>query len=119
MMTAIAITDLDELARGWARRLEDWEAERLNKPVVEARPMLAARIGVSPGTLENIRRDRVKELRPSIIERLRAAYQAEREKQLKLLEHDLEITRALAPGSRAVSAVVAVVDSARGNQADE
>lgn len=40
-----------ELARDWARRLEDMEQVRTGAPKKTVRPAIAEKVGVSPGTL--------------------------------------------------------------------
>lgn len=94
---SVNATSFDDLARQYARTLEDREALSNGQPITKARESVARRIGVPPGTLENLRRQRIKGIRAWIFERLRTAYEADCERQLKLLEHELEITRSLAP----------------------
>ena len=57
-----------------ARVIEDQEARRLGIPVVSARSRVANRIGVAPGTLENLRRLRTKIVPNWLMNRLRAEF---------------------------------------------
>jgi transcriptional regulator with XRE-family HTH domain len=55
-----------ELTARRARYLEDIECARRGLSLAEARPELAARIGVPPGTLERLRRDTLKNVSPEV-----------------------------------------------------
>lgn len=89
----MAVIAFDDEAREWARHLEDREASRCG-PLSVARKSLARRIGVSAGTLENLRRGRIKGIKAYIFERIRAAYLAELTRQKGLLEHEIAVAQA-------------------------
>lgn len=82
-----------ERARGWVRTLEDREAARNSHPVSEARPSVARRTGISPGTLANIRNGRLKAIAVHVYDRLRAAVIRELETEVRHLEHELQLLR--------------------------
>lgn len=82
-----------EQARKWARTLEDAEAYRLGIPVAEARGSLAHRLGVSPGTLENLRRLRTKIVPNWMMTRLRTEFVPVLQNQIMRLEHEIHIAR--------------------------
>lgn len=95
------MTITDALARDWVGKLESGEAKRANLPQKLARPIVARRIGVSPGSLENIARGRTKGIRNWIAERIKAAVIRELETEIRGLTHDLQVARqcGLGPGS--------------------
>lgn len=78
---------------GWVESLEKREAARSGQPVREARVRLANRIGVMPGTLENIRRKRVKEARVGVFEKVRRAFIRSLEDEIAALTHELQMAR--------------------------
>ena len=80
-------------ACAWVRQLEDKEAARIGQPVPVARGFLARRLKVAPGTLENMRRGRVKEPRASLVEKIKGALIRELEGEIQALNHELEILR--------------------------
>lgn len=90
-MDKMTAASFDGLARKWASDLEDREARRSALPVHEARPALARRLGIPAGTLEGLRRDRVKGVRAWVYERLREAVISEIRQEIKRSEHELSI----------------------------
>ena len=82
-----------EKAQGWGRTLEDKEAARTGLRLVEARPLVARKTGVAPGTLENLRNGRLKAIAAHVYERLRAGVIHELEAEMRHLEHELQILR--------------------------
>lgn len=73
--------------------------------------------GVDYWTLWMLRyqRSRLKDIGVSVYMRLKLAYEAERSRQLRLLQHDIEVTKAIAgPADAAVVAAEAVVRAAEG-----
>jgi hypothetical protein len=104
----------DEQASYWAREAEDAAARRLGRTVEEVRPILARTFGLSPGTLENLRRQRTKGVRAFVWDACRRAYETERQRQLKAVAHDLQTTAAIAGASDAVVvAISAVLETAQ------
>jgi transcriptional regulator with XRE-family HTH domain len=91
---------IDATARGWAMRLEDAERKRSGCTLPAARGAVAARLGVAPGTLENIRRGRTKGVRASIFERLCLAVADDIQGEIARLEHDLQVARQCVAGTR-------------------
>lgn len=90
-MTAIAI---DATAEAFARRLEDRERQRSSVSLPVARQAVARRTGVPAGTLENLRRGRIKGVREWVADRLRSALISELEAEFARTEHELAFLRA-------------------------
>lgn len=84
-----AITS-DSLAREWALKLERAEANRTGLPLGAVRTRLAARLGIGPGTLENLRRNRVKGVREWLYETLRQALFDELSRELVAIQHEMD-----------------------------
>ena len=80
-------------ARGWSRYLEDLEARRTGSTVDAVRPAIARRLGVSPGSLEGLRKGRVKLVAAHLFDRLRAAVIRELQHEIRGLEHELSTLR--------------------------
>ena len=82
-----------EVAQGWAARLENRERARTGWPLKAIRPLVAKKVGVSPGTLENLRHGRTKDPRKSIFDKLRAALIRELEAEMRAHEHEIHILK--------------------------
>lgn len=78
-------------ARHLARTLEEREADRSGQTLASVRNLIARRIGASPGFLENLRRDRIKSVPYSVMNRIRAAFVDEVRAEIMRLEHELTI----------------------------
>lgn len=89
-MSVIAI---EETARNWAAELESRESKRSGVSIRDARKIVARRMSVAPGTLENIRNRRTKGVRAGVFERIRAAFMRELEAEMMRLRHELEMAR--------------------------
>jgi len=74
-----------------ARVIEDAEASRLGVRVGKARRTVARRIGASPGTLENIRRLRLKTIPNYLMARIRAEFVAVLQREIRRLEHEISL----------------------------
>lgn len=75
---------------------------------------LEARYGISSHTFWALRYRKPKDIAVSVYARLSAAYQAECEKQMRRLQHDIEITKAITgPDHVAVRAAEALVGEAK------
>lgn len=85
-----AIADVSTANR-LARVLEDHEARRLKLPVIKARSAVARRLGAAPGTLENLRRLRLKSVPSWLMARIRAEFIAVLQSEVRRLEHDISI----------------------------
>lgn len=83
--------DYTEVARGWAARLENRERARTGWPLKTVRSIVAKRVGVSPGTLENLRRGRIKDPRQSLCDKLRAALVRELQAEMRAHEHEIHV----------------------------
>lgn len=77
----------------WADDLERREAQKRGVPRVQARPFLASKMGLLPGTLENIVRKRIKEPKQRIVDAVRNAFIRELEAEIQSLTHSLEMAR--------------------------
>lgn len=90
-------------ARDYARKLEKREAEKLGLPREQARASVARKLRMSPGTLENVSRGRLKDpfrLR-GIVDRLRQAVAVELNEEITRLTHERDKLLAIGapPGS--------------------
>jgi hypothetical protein len=105
-MTAAAYTDR---ARGWARALEDREAARNGMTIADAREAVSRRLAVPAGTLENLRKNRLKAIAAHWYEKLRSGVVRELEAELRHVEHELNIARqiGLDPASGEAHALLA------------
>lgn len=104
-----------EKARAWGRVLEDREASRARMPVKAARPTVARRVGIGPGTLANLRNGRLKAISVHVYERLRICVEQELVNEMKALEHELQTLRqtGVDPREAQVEQVVAHLAAAR------
>lgn len=87
-----AMSDVTTVNR-FARSLEDIEARRRGIRTAEARPIIASRIGVSPGTLENIRRLRTKIVPNWLMNKVRSELISVLQSEIQRLEHEIDIAR--------------------------
>lgn len=87
-MSAVATEDV---ARDWVKRLEDIEIRRSGAPIREARARVARRVGVPAGTLENLRRDRMKGIRAWVYTALHRTLIAEIKREIAAYTHELQI----------------------------
>lgn len=78
-------------ARDWVIAIEDHHARVIGQPLPIARQHLARKVGIAPGTLENIRRGRLKGLRHQVAERLQAFMIHHLKTEINKLTHELEI----------------------------
>jgi hypothetical protein len=83
----VSLAYVDE-ARGWAVALEDQTARQEGLTVAAARPIVAREVGVAPGTLENLRKGRLKGLAKHVYDALQAATVRRLQNQLKRLLHE-------------------------------
>lgn len=84
-------TDAD--AKRWAQSMQDQERVRSGASIPQARRIIARRIGIAPGTLENLDRGRGKGLRGWIRDQIRAAFCREIEAEIARLSHVLAVAR--------------------------
>jgi ABC-type phosphate transport system auxiliary subunit len=99
----------DHSAHRLARELENRERDRSGISLKQARAIVARRLNLLPGTLENLRNNRVKDVRQRVADRLRAAYLRELEREHAALEHELHCLRAT--GSRLDSSEVSEIEA--------
>ena len=74
---------LEITAREWAAALEDRERHKSGTSLPVARKAVAQRLRVSPGTLENLRRGRLKDVKLNLFETLRQAIIREAEREIQ------------------------------------
>ena len=98
-LTHVEFASDEAFASYLVRRLEDKEAKRSGLNVTEVRPIVARRVGIAPGTLENLRRGRIKAIKKHVYEWLIAAADRELRAEIARLEHERAILAAQA-GSR-------------------
>jgi hypothetical protein len=96
----LPMTYVDQAAE-WAKELTRSET-RGPGDQPNAWRRLEARYGISAHTFWSLRYRKPQDIAVSIYMRLQAAYQAECERQMRRLEHELEITKAIAGASNAV-----------------
>lgn len=109
------LTYVETFARDWARQIEDREAGSSGVPVSTARKSIARRIGIAPGTLENLRKGRVKRVTASVYERLHTAVIRELQREIERCTHEIQIARqaGLDPRGADFSALEAAMAKAR------
>ncbi|MBV8895509.1 MAG: hypothetical protein JO051_03280 [Acidobacteriaceae bacterium] len=101
---------IDE-ARGYASKLVLRES-RGPGDTENAMRRIEAKYGVPFSALWSLRYRPPKRIWADLFFQLRAAYEAERERQLRLLQHEIDITKAIAgPSANSVVAAEAVVDA--------
>lgn len=84
----------------WSTELDQREQLRNGGNIASARKRVARRIGVAPGTLENIRRGRTKGVRNWIVSKIYDALMSEKQNEIRRLTHELEILRQCGVDSR-------------------
>lgn len=98
-----------EQARGWAGEMVRREM-RGSSDTAGAMRRLAHRYGIPRSVFHTLRYRSPKDIGASVYLKLLAAYEAECERQRKMLEHELEITRQIAgPHCASVRAAEALV----------
>ena len=86
------------LARDWASILEEKEARRLHLSRSEARTVVARKTGVPEGKLYSLRRNRIKDIGRTFLNRLGAGVIRELQQELARVEHDLQIINQIGVG---------------------
>ena len=94
-----AVSDISTVNR-FASALEDSEARRLGINIPAARRRIAGRIGVSPGTLENIRRLRTKIIPSWLMNKVRAELVSVLQLEIQRLEHEVHLARQIGSDHR-------------------
>jgi hypothetical protein len=89
-----------EAAGNFCRLLEDTEAERSGRTIPQARAAIAARIGVSPGTFENLRKLRSKMVPHWVMERIRAELITVLTNEIGCLQNEISIARQIGTDHR-------------------
>jgi hypothetical protein len=90
-MPAVQLVDA---ASDWARRLEDDVARRRGITVAEARAVVARDTLVPAGTLENLRKRRLKNLGVYAYQQIKSALIRQLQSELRALEHEIHVLRA-------------------------
>lgn len=91
VLTAVAYVDN---ARRWARLIEEDEAARAGLDLEDARPIVARRLGIFPGTLTRLRKKNgLKSISAYAYDRLNRAAAQAIERRLVQLQHELDLTR--------------------------
>lgn len=104
----------EAIARDWVIRIERRESDRSGLPLSDARKVAARKAGIAPGTLENLRKGRVKRVAVSVFERLRTAVIRDLQNEIVRCTHELEMARqcGLDPRSSDVAALEAAICAA-------
>jgi hypothetical protein len=87
-----ALADIS-VAHRLTRSLEQVEARRLNLSIPEARRSVARRLQTSPGTLENLRKLRLKQIPSWLMARIRFEFVAVLQAEIRRLEHEITIAK--------------------------
>lgn len=87
---SFALQDVD-VASGLVGRLEDLEAGRRGTKVSEIRPSVARRIGVTVGTLENVRKRRRKAIPSWLLNSIRRVLVDVLQAEVRALEHEIHV----------------------------
>lgn len=90
---------LDQDAKRWVTFIEDGEARRHGTDVEHIRPLVANRIGCAPGTIERLRKGRVKGVKAWLYARLRVLMIDELQQEIQRLSNELELARACGVGA--------------------
>lgn len=85
------MSSVDIATRNWAIGLEDRERARSGAPLPIARKAVARRLKIPPGTLENLRRGRIKGVRAWLVERVQSAFVRELELEIARLTHERQL----------------------------
>ncbi|MCI0599378.1 MAG: hypothetical protein L0Y60_07620 [Beijerinckiaceae bacterium] len=88
-------------ARGWVIEIEAHHVRTAGHPLPVARKNLARKLGVAPGTLENIRRGRIKNIRLLTASRLRSFMIRHLQSEIQKHSHDLEMVLRSSEDARA------------------
>ncbi|MBB3771478.1 hypothetical protein FHS55_002077 [Angulomicrobium tetraedrale] len=108
MIRANAFSD-EDLASHLVKRLEKKEAEGTGLNITAVRPLVARRVGLSPGTMENLRRGRIKAIKKHVYEWLLATVDRELASEIRKLETERAFLAAKA--GRAPESEVRAVDA--------
>lgn len=111
-----AMSDISTINR-FATSLENAEARRLGVNGTEARRRVASRIGVAPGTLENIRRLRTKIVPNWLMNKVRSELIAVLQLEIQRLEHEVHVARQTGLGNRDDALIAAETQLAKARQA--
>ena len=94
-----AATDIETVSR-YALRIENLEAKRRGIPVAEVRPLVAAKLGIAPGTMENWRRLRTKIVPSWVMNKVRAELVSVLQLEIQRLEHEVHVARQIGSNYR-------------------
>ena len=94
-----AMSDVAAINR-FAKVLEDSEARKLGIRTTAARERIAGRLGVAPGTLENIRRLRTKIVPNWLMNKVRLELVAVLQSEIRRLEHEIHLARQIGSDHR-------------------
>jgi hypothetical protein len=89
----MSIAVIEDAPRRWAKFLEESEKRRNGVKLARARSAVARRVKLAPGTLENLRRNRIKDLGAKATEMLRQAFLREIEREIGALTNEYELAR--------------------------
>ena len=84
----VEFTSDEDYAAFLVGRLEKKEADRTGLSQREVRPVIARRIGIAPGALENIRRGRIKAIKNNVYKWIIAAADRELRAEISRLERE-------------------------------
>jgi uncharacterized hydantoinase/oxoprolinase family protein len=86
----MSATDYTDRARGWGSFIEKRERLRNGRSTEDARRRIASKVGVTPGTLENLRKGRLKSIAAHVYDRLHLLFVTELRAEEAAHEHELE-----------------------------
>lgn len=114
-VSSMSCVTTDERARYRLTFLERLEVFRSERDLGDLRPDLAERIGIAPGTAENVRKRRSKGVRQWVAERIDAAFIRSLQEEIVRLTYELE--NALQSGARAGGDEVIEIETAMAKMA--
>ena len=115
MITDKSTMSTDTQTALWAHMLERNERSRTGGSVATVRAAIAQRLGVAPGTLENISRGRLKGVRAWVAEKIRGAVIRELEREIQRLQGELHMAHQSGahPAADEVCAALSAIAEAR------
>ena len=81
-------------ARDWTREMERRERAKTGGSIQDVRPVIARRVGTTPGAIEHVSRGRAKGIRAHLYAAIQRAFIAMLADEIKRAEHEICMARA-------------------------